>query len=66
MPDVIYYEFFKFFEGVFVGKGCLLFGTGRQSQIDVLQLERAENVARRSVTVLRREKLHHQLFVAIE
>lgn len=46
--------------------GCLLFGTDCQCQIDVLQLERTENVARRSVAILRREELHHQLFVAIE
>jgi hypothetical protein len=45
---------------------CLLLGAGSQSQIDVAELQRAENVAGWSVTIGRREELEDDRFVTIE
>lgn len=44
----------------------LLLGAGSQSQIDVAELQRAENVAGWSVTIGRREELEDDRFVTIE
>ena len=45
---------------------CLLLGVISQCQTDVAQLQRAKDVACRSVAVFRREEFHHQLLVAVE
>lgn len=44
----------------------LLLGASSQRQVDVFQLQRAENVTSRCVAVLRSEELDDQLFVAVE